>query len=163
MVVVASQVVLLLETWKSAEGALIVIVPGAPVRFVPDILKDCEAEFVDINTLPKSTTVPAVNEGEGGNPVQINTGEALFRGAGVATVKSAPLLSVSSQPLLFLIPPVVGVKTAVAAVSKQLDDPYPTKSITPAEGKGQADKAVSPFTKASLPLVPLIAIVGFET
>ena len=47
-------------------------------------------------------------------------GEALLRGVGVATVKSATLLSVSAQPLPLRIAAVELLRFAVGAPSKQL-------------------------------------------
>ena len=73
-------------------------------------------------TLPKAVNAVVVMEGPAGPP-QRNTGLALFLGAGTSMVKSAPLLFVSVQPLLFLKPAVVVVKAGVVAVSEQLAVP----------------------------------------
>ena len=97
----------------------------------------------------------------GTGPVQENAGEALLRGAGAAAAKSAPLLSVSAQPWLFLIAANIELNAGVAAApSKQVDAPYHTKSISPA---GPSVAAVVPVTMATLPLVPLMAIAGAAT
>ena len=129
MVVDAPQVLLSLETWKSVEGAVTVILPGAPVRFAPDKLYDCDAEFEPTKIFPKSVIVPVtVNEGDMAPQAKIAV--ALLRGAGAATVKSAPLLSVSVQPLLPRKPASTVLSAGQAAApSKQVAVPYPTKSI----------------------------------
>ena len=158
MLIEENQSTLSLDTWKSVEGAVITKTPGAPVRLAPVILKVCDVEFVSTVTLPKSATVPAVIEGDGGPPEQINTGVAEFLGAGATKSLSAALLSVSVQPLFFLTVAVVFVNAAVTVPSAQLDVPYPTRSITFAVG--QPVNAVIPLTKATFPFVPDIAIFG---
>jgi hypothetical protein len=40
IVVLGPHVLLSFDTWKSVDGAVTVIVPGAPVRFAPDKLND---------------------------------------------------------------------------------------------------------------------------
>ena len=44
-------------------GAVTVIVPGAPVKFDPLNVNDCDAEFVNTTTFPKSDSVVAVKVG----------------------------------------------------------------------------------------------------
>jgi hypothetical protein len=97
--------------------------------------------------------------------VQIFVGELEFRGFGVSAVKSAELLSVSVQPLLFLIAAVVLLNVGAAPVpSKQLAPlvpvPTPTKSIIEALASGHTTvKAVELLTRAILNIVADIAMV----
>ena len=119
-----NQVMLSSDTWKLVLGAVIVILPGAPVRFVPDTLKDCEAELLPTVTFPKSLTVPVmVKTGAGGGVPQIKIGVAELRGAGAASEKSDRLLFVSAQPPLFLKAASVTLSTGVGAVSEQFAVP----------------------------------------
>ena len=112
------------DTWKSVLGAVIVIVPGAPVKFEPVILNDLEAEFVNTVTLPKPDTLVEMIVGVVGKLPHIATGDALFLGKGAPVVKSALLLFVSSQPELFLNAAVILLNTPTAAVpSKHIDVP----------------------------------------
>ena len=67
IVAVLAQVLLSEETWKSDEGAVTVMFPGAPVRFDPEILKVWLVEKLPIVTDPKSLTVPVMDmEGAAG-------------------------------------------------------------------------------------------------
>lgn len=82
--------------------------------------------------------------------------EALLRGAGVPTVKSGPLLSVSTQPLSFRRAAVVVESGITAPVpSKLLALPYPTRSWILGSGRHGVPQvsAVVLFTRATLPLL----------
>src|SRR5438094_7179935 len=90
-----------------------------------------------------------------------NGGDALLRGEGVPTEKSAPFTFTSAQPLWRRL---IEVDTEGAAVfvppSLQLAvEPYPTKSITAAP-LGQDPVSVVWFeTRASLPVVMDMSVV----
>lgn len=119
-----NQVMLSRDTWKFVLGAVMLILPGAPVRFVPDTLNDCDAELLPTVTLPKSLMVPVmVKTGAGGGVPQIKIGVAELRGAGAANEKSDRLLLVSVQPPLFLKAASLTLKTVVGAVSEQFAVP----------------------------------------
>lgn len=113
-VVLAPQVLLSLDTWKSDEGADTVITPGAPVRLAPDKLYDCDVEFVPISTFPKSAIVPVTVKVGVGADEHNCTGDALFLGAGAPVEKSALLLSVSVHPLSALKPASVALTAGAA-------------------------------------------------
>ena len=136
---------------KPANAATVTL---AAVRVVPVMVKELGPAVVFTQTLPKPVSVVADKVGD--VAPQVTAVDALFRGAGAATVKSVLLLLVSVHPLVLRIAAVVLLNTAVAAPSKQIEDPKPTRSITLAVG--QPDKAVIPVTNATLPLVADIAI-----
>jgi hypothetical protein len=96
--------------------------------------------------------------------LQLFEAELEFLGLGAPAVKSAELLSVSVQPLLFLIAAVVllgagALKDVVVPPSLQSAlVPYPIKSITPVVGQ-PPNKVELLLTRATLPTVPLKLIV----
>src|SRR5690606_24874869 len=93
------------DTSKLFEEALMVILPGAPVKSVPLKLKDADGELVPTVMLPKLTEVgAAVNAGVGTTVPHTETGDELLRGLGKPVMKSALLSSVSVQPSLILKP-----------------------------------------------------------
>lgn len=91
--------------------------------------------------------------------LQIFTGEAEFLGAGVSTEKSAELLFVSSQPLLFLKAALIVSIAAVGDVSLQTELPYPTRSSIFNVVGQPYNKTVS-LTTATLPLNCPIDMAG---
>lgn len=132
------------------------------LKLLPLTLKLIGPAVLPTQTMPKALMLVVLSVGVTGTEPQIIAGVALFLGAGVATAKSALLLFVSSHPLLLRIAAVVFDKAPVAAVSKQTDVPYPTRSII--EGPaGQPDTAVVPLINATRPFVPLMAIDGVAT
>src|ERR1043166_4292478 len=85
--------------------------------------------------------------------------EEVLRGFGAATEKSAELLSVSLQPLLFRIAAVVLLSVGGAVPSEQFVLPKPTMSTTvPPVGQAPVS-AVVELTSATLPAVPLMFVV----
>src|SRR5436305_2146870 len=78
-------------------------------------------------------------------------------GEGLPTEKSALLLFVSC-PAMVRCADVVLLNVGVAAPSKQLAEPYPTKSTADALGHVPDNKVVE-LTRATLPVVALIAIL----
>ena len=124
----ADQFILSVETRNNPLDDDMVITPGAPVKFDPVRLKLC-ANVEPMMTDPKLGRFEAFNTAPEGVLPQITTGLALLRGAGVAVLKSALLLSVSSQPLLFLKAASMALSAGIAVVSEQLAVPYPTISI----------------------------------
>src|SRR5207237_10149708 len=77
-----------------------------------------------------SASGDAVPKAEGwlGSPPHVLTGDALLRGIGPAMMKSLKLLFVSTQPLFLRMAAVELLSDGVAAPSKQLALPYPTRS-----------------------------------
>ena len=78
------------ETWKSVEGAVTVISPGAPVRFVPERSNDCDEELFPTIIFPKSGKVVgfAANMGGGTTPVPL----------------TATVIVVAPPPLMLTLP-----------------------------------------------------------
>src|SRR5688572_12847348 len=110
-----------------------VMFPGAPVRFEPEILKLWDGEFVPTTTFPKSESDPAVIVAGGGVEPQKTAAEEELRGTGADTTsKSLLLLSVSWQPLVFLTDPCELVNAAplftLAPPSALLAVPHATRS-----------------------------------
>src|SRR5438270_4313273 len=94
------------------------------------------------------------------SPVQKCNGEAVFRGAGPLTSKSARLLSVSVQPSSFRFAAIVLFRAGVAAVSEQLAPSEPTKSTMAAlNGQPDPDWAVVLLTRATLAPARLMLMV----
>ena len=102
-----------------------------------------------------------VKKGAVHGPEQGLSGEELFRGVGVAAVKSVELFWLSVQPAFFLkTANVLDPAGAKLDPSKQLAvEPNPMKSTTPVVGHATAGSTVVLFTRATLPAVADILVV----
>ena len=80
-----------------------------------------------------------------------------MRGLGCAAAKSAELLPVSVQPLLFRTAAVFVPGAGAGALSEQLAvEPYPTRSTISVAVGQRPDSAVVVLTSATLPAVALM-------
>jgi hypothetical protein len=136
----------------------------SPVTVMPVLVGPVAGETVTVRSvaLPGSTEFGLADPEPDKDPLpaQVFVIE-LLRGIGpLLTLKSALLLSVSVQPLLFLIAATRFVVPPVGEVSEQLAAPYPTKSTIPfAKKAGQVPlKTVVLLTSATFPPVEPTAI-----
>ena len=142
-------------------GAVIAILPGAPVRFAPESDIVCEVELAPVVTDPNELAVPKVNAGEA-PPEHALAAVALLRGATERSSKSVLLLFASVHPLFLrnidcaVVIPVV----TNGLVSEQFGVPKPSTSIALLDVHPDApESGVILFTNATLPDVPLRLIV----